>query len=297
MIAAVRAGPGTAVLRNEDLALLTGAARFLPDLRFGQVHAAFVRSTVASARLGAIRTERALAAPGVVAVATGADLGLRPLRAHLSGVLSPAFTRTESMQALFHGRAQVQYAELGLRVDGCFVGLRARLVADAGGYPMIGALIPSATLRMLPGPYGIKEIDSEAVAVATTTTPVGAYRGAGRPEACALLERIIDMAAGNPLTSNLADYAVPSAADLPAIEVHTMETPTPRNPLGAKGIGQGGAIGATPAVQNAVVDALLYLGVRHIDLPLTPQRVWEAISNASKATGSGREPSYQGGAP
>ncbi len=522
-------------------------------------------------------------------------------------------TRTESMQSLFHGRAQVQYAELGLRRDGGFVGLRARLVADAGGYPMIGALIPSATLRMLPGPYGIKEIDGEAVAVATNTTPVGAYRGAGRPEACALLERIIDMAAlelgmdpvelrrrnllparafpfttatgmvydvgeyrqtleatvaaigyealrreqadrrrrggrqlgigvvmwldatplnrpgefaavdvtaradggvdvavragttdqgqghattwglilsgilgvpiesvrlapsdtaivprgegtgsarslqvtgsavwraghrlldqaravgahlleaapgdivvtgdgrlgvagtptravswaqvaaaaavptvlpaelaavlpseglsahsdednegptfpsgthaavvevdletgaveilrfvavddcgrvinpvtvagqqqggiaqgvaqalyerivydeaGNPLTSSFADYAVPSAADLPALEVHTIETPTPRNPLGAKGIGQGGAIGATPAVQNAVVDALSYLGVRHIDLPLTPQRVWEAIMKASDAAGSSsaygsvREPSSQGGAP
>jgi carbon-monoxide dehydrogenase large subunit len=792
MIARVRAGPGTAVARNEDQALLTGAARFLPDLRFGQAYAAFVRSAMASARLGAIRTERALAAPGVLAVATAADLGLRPIRAHLSGVLPPALdrpplardsvrfvgeaiavvvaeapgpaadaallvevdyevlpvvvdpeealgpdafvlfaehgsnratevrlasasdplagaevvvrgrfvnqrvsaapietngalavpgpasgavtvwastqrvhqlrdelarvlelppsdvrvvtpqvgggfgakydaapeaavvaavavrigrpvvwhdTRTESMQSLFHGRAQVQYAELGLGADGRFVGLRARLVADAGGYPMIGALIPSATLRMLPGPYGIKEIDGEAVAVATNTTPVGAYRGAGRPEACALLERIIDMAAlelgmdpvelrrrnllrasefpfatatgmvydvgdyrrtleaavaaigyealrreqaerrrkggrqlgigvamwldatplnrpgefaavdmaartdggvdvvvragttdqgqghattwglilsgilgvpvesvrlassdtaivprgegtgsarslqvtgsavwraghrlldqarvvaahlleaapgdivvtgegrlgvagtpsravswaevvaaaadrtllpaevaavlppgglgaesdednegptfpsgthaavvevdietgavtilrfvavddcgrvinpvtvagqqqggiaqgvaqalyeriaydreGNLLTSTFADYAVPSAADLPALEVHTMETPTPRNPLGAKGIGQGGAIGATPAVQNAVIDALSYLGVRHIDLPLTPQRVWEAIATASNAAESGsvEEPSSRGGAP
>ncbi len=523
-------------------------------------------------------------------------------------------TRTESMQSLFHGRGQVQYAELGLRRDGTFVGLRARLVADAGAYPMIGALIPSATLRMLAGPYGIARIDGEAVAVATNTTPVGAYRGAGRPEACALLERIIDMAAaelctdpvqlrrrnllrpeefpfttatgmvydvgeyrrsldgalaaigydamrreqdarrrqpltgggdgrrqlgigvamwldatplnrpgeyaavevaarppggvdvavragttdqgqghattwglilseilgvplesvrlapsdtatvpkgegtgsarslqvtgsavdragrrlldqarlvaahlleaapadvvvtgegrlgvagtptrsvswadvaalaadpaelpaevaahlsarglfaesdednegptfpsgthaavvevdletgkveilrfvavddcgrvinpvtvagqqqggiaqgmgqalyeriaydgaGNPLTSTLADYAVPSAADLPALEVHTIETPTPRNPLGAKGIGQGGAVGATPAVQNAVVDALSHLGVRHIDLPLSPQRVWEAISVARACRGPGENSSSHGGAP
>ena len=789
MIAPVRAGPGTAVPRNEDRALLTGAARFLPDLRLGQLYATFVRSVMASARLRAIRTERALAAPGVIAVSAATDLGLRSIRAHLSGALPPAFdrpplaqdavrfvgeavavvvaetpsaaadaallvevdyeplpvvvdpedalapdafvlfadhgsnrasevrlasgpdplsgadvvvrgrfvnqrvaaapmetngalavpdpahgavtvwastqrvhqlrdelarvldmdpslvrvvtpqvgggfgakydtapeaavvaavavrlgrpvvwhdTRTESMQSLFHGRAQVQYAELGLRGDGGFVGLRARIVADAGAYPMIGALIPSATLRMLPGPYGIGHIDCEAVAVATNTTPVGAYRGAGRPEACALLERIIDMAAlelgmdpvelrrrnllpaaafpfttstgmvydvgeyrqtleaalaaagydalrkeqagrrhrgrkqlgigvavwldatplnrpgefaavdvsarsdggvdvsvragttdqgqghattwglilsgilgvpvesvrlapsdtaivprgegtgsarslqvtgsavwraglllldqaravaahlleaapedivvtgegrlgvsgtpahtvswaevaaaaagpalpsevasrlpvkglsaesdqdnegptfpsgthvavvevdietgaveilrfvavddcgrvvnpvtvagqqqggiaqgvaqalyerisydrsGNPLTSSFADYLVPSAADLPALEVHTVETPTTRNPLGAKGIGQGGAIGATPAVQNAVIDALSYLGVRHIDLPLTPQRVWEAITQASKAAGSIREPSSQEGTP
>ncbi|HUJ67717.1 MAG TPA: xanthine dehydrogenase family protein molybdopterin-binding subunit, partial [Acidimicrobiales bacterium] len=89
----MRAGPGTVVARNEDRALLTGAARFLPDLRHGQLYATFVRAAMASARLRAIRTEQALAAPGVVAVATAADLGLRPIRAHLSDALSPVFDR------------------------------------------------------------------------------------------------------------------------------------------------------------------------------------------------------------
>jgi carbon-monoxide dehydrogenase large subunit len=60
-----------------------------------------------------------------------------------------------------------------------------------------------------------------------------------------------------------------------------MSTPTPVNPLGAKGIGESGTIGATPAVQNAVVDAVAHLGVRHIDMPTTPQRVWNAIQKAS----------------
>jgi carbon-monoxide dehydrogenase large subunit len=59
-----------------------------------------------------------------------------------------------------------------------------------------------------------------------------------------------------------------------------METPTPHNPLGAKGIGESGTIGATPAVQNAVIDSLAHLGVRHIDMPLHPMRVWEAIRTA-----------------
>ena len=59
------------------------------------------------------------------------------------------------------------------------------------------------------------------------------------------------------------------------------ETPTPHNPLGAKGIGESGTIGATPAVQNAVVDAVAHLGVRHIDMPLTAERVWTAIRAAS----------------
>jgi carbon-monoxide dehydrogenase large subunit len=56
-----------------------------------------------------------------------------------------------------------------------------------------------------------------------------------------------------------------------------METPTPRNPLGAKGIGESGTIGSTPAVQNAVVDALAHLGVTHVDMPCTSERVWRAI--------------------
>jgi carbon-monoxide dehydrogenase large subunit len=86
---------------------------------------------------------------------------------------------------------------------------------------------------------------------------------------------------GNPLTVTLADYTVPSAADLPSFELLTRQTPTPNNPLGAKGIGEAGTIGSTPAVQNAVVDAVAHLGVRHIDMPLTPERVWRAIQQAA----------------
>ena len=80
--------------------------------------------------------------------------------------------------------------------------------------------------------------------------------------------------------SNLADYAFISAAELPDIEVVHMETPTFMNPLGAKGVGESGTIGSTPAVQSAVIDALSHLGVTHIDMPCTPQRVWQAISAA-----------------
>ena len=85
---------------------------------------------------------------------------------------------------------------------------------------------------------------------------------------------------GNPLTGNLMDYALPSAAELPSFERVVMETPSDRNPLGAKGIGESGTIGAGPAVHNAVIDALSHLGVRHIDMPLTPHRVWQAMQAA-----------------
>jgi len=85
---------------------------------------------------------------------------------------------------------------------------------------------------------------------------------------------------GNPLTSNFMDYALPSAAEFPSFEAHSTETPTPLNPLGAKGIGEASTIGSTPAVQNAVVDALAHLGVRHLDMPCTSERVWRAIRDA-----------------
>ena len=84
----------------------------------------------------------------------------------------------------------------------------------------------------------------------------------------------------NPVTDNFVTYPIVSAADLPAIELVGLETPTPINPLGAKGIGESGTIGSTPAVHNAVIDALSHLGVRHVDMPATPMRVWEAIQAA-----------------
>lgn len=87
---------------------------------------------------------------------------------------------------------------------------------------------------------------------------------------------------GNPLTANLMDYSIPSAAELCSFEVSNTQTDSPRNPLGAKGIGESGTIGSTPAIHNAVVDALSHLGVTHIDMPCTAERVWRAIQDASK---------------
>jgi carbon-monoxide dehydrogenase large subunit len=104
----------------------------------------------------------------------------------------------------------------------------------------------------------------------------GIAQGVGQ----ALCEEMVYDPDGNPVTSNFADYTFISAAELPSFELVPMETPTNANPLGAKGIGESGTIGATPAVQSAVVDALSHLGIRHIDMPATPQRVWSAIQEA-----------------
>ena len=106
------------------------------------------------------------------------------------------------------------------------------------------------------------------------------HGGVAQGTAQALMEEVRYDTDGNPVTSNLADYAFISAAELPSFEVVHMETPTHLNPLGAKGIGESGTIGSTPAVQSAVIDAVSHLGVRHIDMPCTAERVWLAINAA-----------------
>jgi carbon-monoxide dehydrogenase large subunit len=106
------------------------------------------------------------------------------------------------------------------------------------------------------------------------------HGGLAQGAAQALFEEVAFDGDGNPLTSTFADYALPSAAELPSFELVGLETPTWVNPLGAKGIGESGTIGSTPAVQNAVCDALAHLGVRHVDMPCTPERVWRAIAAA-----------------
>jgi len=100
----------------------------------------------------------------------------------------------------------------------------------------------------------------------------------------ALYEEVVYDDDGNPLTGNFMNYAIPSAAEFPSFEVHSTETPTPLNPLGAKGIGEASTIGSTPAVQNAIIDAVAHLGIRHIDLPCTSQAVWQAIRDAEAGT-------------
>ena len=106
------------------------------------------------------------------------------------------------------------------------------------------------------------------------------HGGIGSGLGQALFEEIRYDPDGNPITSNFADYGFPSAAEMPSFEVHSTETPSPNNPLGAKGIGEASTIGSTPAIQNAVIDAVAHLGVVHIDMPCSPENVWSAIESA-----------------
>jgi carbon-monoxide dehydrogenase large subunit len=114
----------------------------------------------------------------------------------------------------------------------------------------------------------------------------GLAQGVGQ----ALFEEVRYDGLGNPLTTTLADYCAPSAAELPSFELDETETRSPRNPLGMKGVGESGTVGSTVAVQNAVVDALSPFGVRHLDMPLTAERVWRAIRDGAAAARSPEPP-------
>jgi carbon-monoxide dehydrogenase large subunit len=105
----------------------------------------------------------------------------------------------------------------------------------------------------------------------------GVVQGIGQ----ALYEEVCyDVETGQLMTGSLLDYAVPRADSVPNIRTQFQETPSPTNPLGAKGIGESGAIGAPPTIVHAVLDALSPFAIGHLDMPLTPLKIWTAIQNA-----------------
>jgi carbon-monoxide dehydrogenase large subunit len=107
------------------------------------------------------------------------------------------------------------------------------------------------------------------------------HGGVAQGIAQALFEEAVYDADGNLLTGSFVDYTIPSAADLPTIESDRTETPATSNPLGVKGVGEAGTIASTPAVVNAIVDALRPYGVHDVPMPCTPERVWRAMQSAS----------------
>jgi carbon-monoxide dehydrogenase large subunit len=111
------------------------------------------------------------------------------------------------------------------------------------------------------------------------------HGGVAQGIAQALFEEAVYDADGNLLTGTFVDYTLPSAADLPDVISDRTETPAPGHPLGAKGVGEAGAIASTPAVVNAVVDALRPFGVTDVRMPCTPERVWQAIQSAAAQQG------------
>ncbi|MGH8980590.1 MAG: xanthine dehydrogenase family protein molybdopterin-binding subunit, partial [Acidimicrobiales bacterium] len=177
----------------------------------------------------------------------------------------------------------VSWAEVVAAAPGGRLAAEDDFAQDDGTYPFgahlavveVDAETGAVTLRRLVA------VDDCGTVVNPTIVEGQIHGGLAQGIAQALFEDVRYDDVGNPLTATLADYGMPSAAELPSFELGETVTPSPRNPLGMKGIGESGTVGATVAVQNAVVDALAPLGIRHIDMPLGPGRVWEAIREAA----------------
>jgi aerobic carbon-monoxide dehydrogenase large subunit len=122
------------------------------------------------------------------------------------------------------------------------------------------------------------------------------HGGLAQGIAQALFEDAVYDESGNLTTGTFVDYTVPSAADLPSFTTDRMETPSTSNPLGVKGVGEAGTIASTPAVINAVVDALRPYGVNDIRMPATPERVWRAIHGTGGAHRAAEGTNAYGGA-
>jgi carbon-monoxide dehydrogenase large subunit len=166
--------------------------------------------------------------------------------------------------------------------DGDEMTVQTTFVADMATFPF-GAHV--AVVEVDTGTGQVKHLrqvacDDAGVVLNPLLLEGQIHGGIAQGTAQALLEEVRYDEDGNPVTSNLADYGMISATELPSFEVIHMETPTFVNPLGAKGIGESGTIGSTPAVQSAVCDAVKHLGVKHIDMPATSERVWQAIQAA-----------------
>jgi aerobic carbon-monoxide dehydrogenase large subunit len=247
----------------------------------------------------------------------GGTMGSRSLQLGGSAVLAASRRVLEKAIRLASHVLEVDEADVVVAPDGGLAisgapGRRlswAELAAAAQDAPNLpagmGRGLSAATDFEFPGstyPFGahvaVVEVDLETGAVkllrhiavddcGTVLNPLlvegQVHGGIAQGAAQALFEHIVYDELGNPVNASLMSYGVPSAAELPPFETIRIETPTPLNPLGAKGIGESATIGSTPAVQNAVVDALSHLGVDHIDMPLTPERVWRAIRAATSS--------------
>jgi carbon-monoxide dehydrogenase large subunit len=160
--------------------------------------------------------------------------------------------------------------------------VRAVFTAPGATYPF-GAHVAVAEVDTETGKPVLRRlvaVDDAGVILNPLLAEGQRHGGLAQGAAQAFLEEVVYDEDGNPLTATLADYPFVSATELPSFELVDMVTPTTYNPLGAKGIGEAGTIGATPAVQSAIVDAVAHLGVRHIDMPASSQRVWAALQAA-----------------
>jgi carbon-monoxide dehydrogenase large subunit len=220
---------------------------------------------------------KALAADELEASTEDMVLDLEAGRFHVAGAPEPGLSWGELATRLNH---QGRLAELSAEVD---------LGESQPTFPF-GAHVAVVEVDTETGSVSLERlisVDDAGTIINPLLWEGQVHGGVAAGIAQALFEEIAYDEDGNPLTANLVSYCMPGATELPSFELVPMQTPTPLNPLGAKGIGEAGTIGATPAVQSAVIDALAPLGVRHIDMPLNGERVWRAIEDARRGRSGG----------
>jgi aerobic carbon-monoxide dehydrogenase large subunit len=197
-------------------------------------------------------------------------LDLEAGRFHVAGAPQPGLTWAELAGAMDQGGRLTE-----LRAEADFQ-------AAQPSFPF-GAHLAVVEVDTETGAVGLERIvavDDAGRIINPLVVDGQVHGGVAAGVAQALYEEIAYDEDGNPLSANLVSYCMPAAPELPMIERVEMVTPTPVNPLGAKGIGESGTIGSTPAVHNAVVDALAPFGVRHVEMPLHGERVWRALQEA-----------------
>jgi len=197
-------------------------------------------------------------------------LDLEGGRFHVTGTPEPSLTWAELAARLV---AKDSLGELSAERD---------FKPDAGTFPF-GAHVAVVEVDTETGDVDLQRlvaVDDAGRIISPVIAEGQRHGGIGSGIGQALYEEFVYDEEGNPLTGNFVGYAFPTAAELPSFELVPMETPTPMNELGAKGIGESGTIGATPAVHNAVVDAVAHLGVRNVNMPANGENVWRAIQSA-----------------
>jgi carbon-monoxide dehydrogenase large subunit len=217
-----------------------------------------------------VETGKRLAAGELEADPEDMILNLDEGRFHVAGAPQPSLTWRDLASRL---DTQGRLSELSAEVD---------FAASQPTFPF-GAHVAVVEVDTETGAVELRRIvavDDAGRIINPLVAEGQVHGGVAAGIAQALYEEMTYDEDGNPQNATLVTYGIPAASELPAIEVVGMETPTPINPLGVKGIGESGTIGATPAVHNAVIDALSPFGVRHIDMPVNGETVWLAIRNA-----------------
>jgi carbon-monoxide dehydrogenase large subunit len=216
-----------------------------------------------------VERAKELAAEELEASVEDMVLDLSEARFHVTGAPQPSLSWAELAERLTE---RDRLSELAAEVD---------LEGSAPSFPF-GAHLAVVEVDTETGSVALERmitVDDAGRIINPLLFEGQVHGGVAAGVAQALFEELAYDEDGNPLNANLVSYCMPGTTELPAFELAPMETPTPVNSLGAKGIGEAGTIGATPAVHNAVIDALAPFGVRHIEMPLGSERVWRALQD------------------